>query len=304
MRRLTDNELIQEFERLDDCQGIDCRSSLMDQIRCGKVRMRSRWLVLTEYLGWRTTWLVLVLTLVAVINLSLYMVSKSPAWNFVDFGASGWKVILLHLPYGWWALALALMVATIIATRRFSISYIWPFQIFAVLTVLVIFFVGGFAFATGLNDYLYRKLVEEPGVGNSLLAKIYCLSANRGMHNPNAVLGEVLDIPTPTSFVVQTPDLDVLTVVTQSGTQWPGRDEIQRFQVVKMMGQREQDVFWATHVKLMPNEPHLRLTRDEMDCVNQQEWLRKQRVVEKRRQLVETPFSPASSMVQLIRSVQ
>lgn len=304
MRQPTDKQLMQEFERLDACASIDCRSSVMERIECGRLRMRSRFVVLTEYLGLRTTWVVLVLTLIAVLNLTLFMVSKSPALNFTDFGTSGWKILLAHLPYGWWALALALMVAAIVATRRFSISRVWPFQIFTVLTVTGILFMGGFAFATGINDYLYAKLVDEPGAGNSLLARLYCLGANRGMRNDVAVLGEVLDIPTPGSFVVQTPELDVLTVVTQAGTQWPGRDALQPFGVVKMIGHRDHDVFWATHVKLMPDVKNLVLTRDERDCIDKQEWVRKQQVVERRRELVQTPFSPVQSMVQLIRSVQ
>ncbi len=304
MSRLTDKQLCNEFERLDDGTSIDCRSSVMSRIKCGQVRMRSRWIVLTEYLGLRTTWVVLVLSLIAIINLNLFMMSTSPAWNFTDFGSSGWWLLAAHLPYGWWALALAILVATIVATRRFSISFFWPFQVFSVLLVIGIFFISGFAFATGFNHMLYQKLVEEPGVGNSLLAKIYCLGGNRAMKNSDALMGEVLDMPTPTSFVVQTPELDVLTVVTQDGTVWPGRDQMKRFQVVKMLGHREQDVFWATRVKFAEDIDHLKLTRGEQDCIDKQVWAQKQQMAQRRRDLVQTPFSPAFGMVQLIRDVR
>lgn len=304
MKIPTDRELHQTFERLDESKSIDCRSFVMDSISKGRVRMRSRWIVLTEYLGLRTSWLVLVLVLIAILNLTLFMVSKSPAWQFADFGRSGWKLILLNLPYGWWAIALALLVAAIFFSRRFSVHYVWPFQVVAAGVLVSIFSVSGFAFATGINDYLYTKLVEEPGAGNSLLAKIYCLGANRGMNNPDAVLGEVLDKPTPSSMIVQTPTLEVLTVVTQAATEWPGSEQIGRFQVLKMMGHREQDIFWATHIKVAPDVHRFRLTRDEEDCINKQEWMRKQQVVQKRRQLVETPFSPMNGMAQLIKEVR
>ncbi len=302
--RLTDKQLKDQFERLDDGATIDCRSSVMDRIKCGQIRMRSRLFVLTQYLGLRTTWVVLVLTVIAIINLNLFMVSRSPVWNFTDFGRSGWWLILAQLPYGWWAFALAIMVVAIIALRRFSFSYLWPFQIFAVLLVMGIFVISGFAFAMGVNDYMYRKLVEEPGESNSLLAKMYCFGANRGLRNADAELGEILDIPTPTSFVVQTPFSEVVTVVTQEGTIWPGHDQLKRFQVVKMMGHREKDVFTATRVKIADDVPHLVLNRDESDCLDKQVWAHKQQKAQKRRDLVQTPFSPATSMMQLIMSVQ
>ena len=304
MRMPTDKELHQQFERLDDSKSIDCRSFVMDSIERGRVRMRSRWIVLTEYLGLRTTWIVLVLTLVAILNLTLFMISRSPSLQFFEFGRSGWKIILANLPYGWWAIAFALAVAAIVAARRFSFSYAWRFQLVSAAVLMSIFFVSGVAFATGINDYLYTKLVEEPGAGNSLLAKIYCLGANRGINNPDAVLGEVLDVPTPSSLIVQTPTLEVLTVVTQAGTQWPGRENIERFQVLKMLGHRDQDVFWATHIKTAPDVHRFVLTRDEEDCINKQEWMRKQQVAQNRRQLVQTPFSPMNGMAQLIKSVR
>lgn len=302
--RPTDKQLNDSFERLDECAGIDCRSSVMDQIKCGQIRMRSRWRVVSEYLGLRTTWVVLVLTLIGIINLNLFMVSKSPVWNFTDFGTSGWYLVLAHLPYGWWALAVAMLIGAIIATRRFSISYLWPFQLFAAVLIVGVFIISGFAFAMGVNDYMYRKLVEEPGESNSLLAKIYCLGANRGMRNADAELGEILDIPTPTSFVVQTPQSEVITVLTQEGTIWPGHDQIKRFQVVKMLGHRENDIFSATRVKIANEVPHLVLNRDERDCIDKQQWQHKQQVAQKRRDLVQTPFSPATSLMQLIMSVR
>ena len=170
------------FERLDASPEVDCRSFVMSQIKEGRARMRSRWSVLTEYLGLRTTWFVLVLALVGILNLNLYIISRSPEWDFISFGPSGFWLVVKHLPYGWWTLAFAMMVAVVISLRRFSFTYIWPFHVFAGLTVFGVFFAGTLAFATVMNDRLYQKLVEA-GRQWFLLAKIYCFGANRAFNS-------------------------------------------------------------------------------------------------------------------------
>lgn len=289
------------FERLDDTSEVDCRSFVMTQIEEGSARMRSRWFVMTQYLGWRTTWIVLVLALIGILNLNLFIISRSPEWQFVDFGASGFWLVAQYLPYGWWALAFTLMTIAIIGMKRFSFTYTWPFHIFAAFTVFGLFFIGTLAFASGINDHLYRKLVEEPGASHSLLARIYCFGANRGMTAQNALVGEVMEV-TRNSLVVQTPNLDVVTVFAREGAVLPGPGQVQKFQVVKMLGTRNHDLFLASNIKVDEMDA-LHLSRDEEDCVDKQRWIQKQEVVQRRRDAVQQPFTPVYGTAQLIKNI-
>lgn len=301
--RPTNKELHDAFHSTPEFEAIDCRSFVMDTIQNGRVTMRSRWLVMTQELGIRTSWIVMVLSLVGVLNLSLFLLSRSPAFEFVDFGLSGYGLLLKNMPYGWWALAFALLVVAIIVMKRFSWSYVWPLHVFAFLLIGSVFAVSGGAFAAGINDYLYRRLVEEPGASNSFLAKIYCLGAHRSLSSPEALIGEVMYVE-GNSLVVQTPELDVYTVEVDKKTVWPGADQLSKFQVVKMIGQRRnEETFHATWIKAEEEEERLNLARNEEDCVDEDLWQQKQQVVKKRREAAQQPYSPVVGTAQFIKSI-
>jgi hypothetical protein len=195
-----------------------------------------------------------------------------------------------------------MMAVAIIGMKRFSFTYTWPFHVFAVFTVLGMFFIGALAFASGINDHLYKKLVEEPGASNSLLARIYCFGANRGITSQNALVGEVMDI-TRNSLVVQTPNLEVVTVFAREGSELPGPGQVQKFQVVKMLGARNRDLFFASDIRVDEDTESLHLKRDEQDCVDKQRWQQKQEVVQRRRDAVQQPFTPVYGTAQLIKNI-
>lgn len=300
--RPTNKELNEAFAEIDN-QAFDCRSFVMDKIQSGRVSMRARWFVLTQELGIRTTWIVLVFAIVGIINLSLFLLSRSPAFQFADFGAPGYGLMLKNMPYGWWALAFALLAIAVIVMKRFSWSYVWPFHIFSVLLIGGVFTMSAGVFAAGVNDYLYRRLVEEPGSSSSFLAKIYCLGAHRALSSPQALIGEVM-YADPQSIVVQTPELEVYTVLVDKKTIWPGADQLQKFQVVKMIGQRDdEDTFHASWIKVDENEPKLELARDEEDCLDESKLEKKEQVVKKRHEAAKQPYTPVVGTAQYIKNI-
>lgn len=300
--RPTNKELNDAFQGIPDRPSVDCRSLVMDQIQGGRVSMRSRWLVLTQELGIRTSWIVLVLSLVGVFNLSLFLLSRSPGFEFADFGVPGYGVMLKNLPYGWWALAFALLVVAVVVMKRFSWSYIWPLHVFSFLLIGGVLAVSAGAFAAGMNDYLYQRLVEEPGASKSFLAKIYCLGAHRSLSSPQAMIGEVMYVDEE-SIVVQTPELAIYTVLVSDKTVWPGADQLEKFQVVKMIGRRDQETFHATWIKTDEQEQGLHLSRNEGDCVDESQWQQKQQVVQKRREAAAQPYTPMVGTAQYIKNI-
>jgi hypothetical protein len=300
--RPTNKELHDAFHATPDNPSVDCRSLVMDRIHGGRVTMRSRWFVLTQELGIRTSWIVLVLSLVGVLNLSLFLLSRSPAFEFADFGIPGYGVMLKNMPYGWWALAFTLLVVAIVVMKRFSWSYIWPLHVFSFLLISGVFAISGGAFAAGINDYLYRRLVEEPGSSKSFLAKIYCLGAHRSLSSPQAMIGEVMYVEGD-SIVVQTPELEVYTVMVDKNTVWRGPEELNKFQVVKMIGKRDQDVFHASWIKADQEDEQLNIARNEADCIDQSQWQQKQQVVKKRREAASQPYTPQVGTAQFIKSI-
>lgn len=281
----------------------DCSDSIMDCIKSGRARMKARWLVLVEEMGLKTSWILLVLFLIAVINLDLFVLSRGPQWEFMDFGSSGLGIVLKHFPYGWVAFGLLLMLTALYLMKRFEWSYSYPFKIFALLLFLGVFALGGITYATGINDSIYQKLVEEPGAGNTFLAKMYCKLANRELKSTHALRGEIMHIE-PGSLVIQTPGLNVFTVEIDQSTRFLDREPLRRFDYIKMIGKHDGGVFVASMIKRHEySEDFMPLRRSERDCVDRKEWEHKQQVAQQRRHIVEIPMTPAMGAAELIRSI-
>lgn len=300
-KRPTNKELESMIQQVCDAGDFDCRDSVMSQIKGGQTKSRSRWLVITEELGLRSSWILTVFLLVAIINLFIYTFSKSPEWEFIEFGTSGVGVILEHFPYGWTALALGLLVFSVYAMKMFSWSYLFPFKLFSVLLVGGIFMAGGVAFATGINDTLYNKLIVESGGGDSLLARLYCLCTNRDLESDNALMGEILHV-NGNDIVIQTPSLNIVSVKSDSDTIWMDDTQPEMFTVVKMLGEKADGVtFTASHIKVH-DVKGMELVRSQADCANKNEWDHKREVADQRRQALLQPFTPSAGIVQLVES--
>lgn len=300
--RPTNKELCKEFEEISEESGVDCTSSIMQEINSGRINMRSRWFVLTEYLGLRTTWVLLILTLVTLVNIILYIWSRAPEWQFLEFGSSSYAMIIQNLPFGWMAVAAILLIGAIVMMTRFSFSYVWSFHIFVIALLSTVFVGGGAAFASGLNDALYNKFATDPEVKDSLLAKFYCFCNNHILDSDRALTGEVLFKDMYSDFVIETPDLEIITVMTGPGTKWFGAQEVERFEMVKVLGKRKGDMFIATHIKVdLGNE--LALSGDKTNCFDEEEAQRKREVHELRKRALTQPLTPSVGAVQLIRSI-
>jgi len=300
-KRPTNKELRSLVEQVEACDDFDCSDRIMNTIKKKQVKMRSRWIVLTEYFGLRTTWVLLVLFVVVIFNLVLFIISRSPQWEFLEFGTEGWKLFVTHFPYGYMALAAFSLMLCCLLMKRFSWSYLLPFKIFSLLFVFFSLIAGAVAFASGVNEKLYQRLVEGPDADDSLLARVYCLTANQPLDAQNAVMGEVMYVDHD-SLVLQTPSLEVVTVYMNDHTTWPGQESLQKFDVVKMIGVRKNDTFLAKHIKKEVSQ-RMPLQRGSDDCADQKEWKHKQMVVEQRRQAVTPPLSPVMGTAQLIRNI-
>lgn len=300
--RPTNKELDAMVNDVCASDDFDCRDRIMAQIKTGRTSMRSRWLVYSEQVGLRTTWILVVFILIGVVNLLAYMVSRGPEGQFLEFGASGLGVVLTHFPYGWLALTMALLIFAIVAMKSFSWSYLFPFKLFSFLLIGGVFTAGGVAFATGINDTLYQKLIEEPGSGNSLLAKLYCLCANRTLDSDKALMGEILYVNN-NELVIQTPTLDIVTVTANTDTLWLDETDPETFFMVKMLGEKTGEYsFLATHIKVH-NVKGMEAVRTLEDCKNKSEWDHKREVLDQRRQAVLQPLTPVVGTAQLIRSI-
>jgi hypothetical protein len=300
MSRPTRKQLEKIVTELEACETVDCKMAVMNQINDGRLTMRSRWFVMTEYLGLRTTWVLLVLTAIVLVNLILYMISQGPERIFMEFGSSSTSVVLQNLPYGWMALASALLIASILLMRSFSFTHIWSFHVFVILVISSVFVAGGVTFASGLNDDVFEKYVmgEE---GDSLLAKLYCFCNNRKLDTDKALIGEVFFEINEGEFVLQTPELEVVTIMHGPGTKWHGESaELARFSSLKMIGQRYGDRFVATHVKI-DDKPSTSLA--STNCEEKEERQRRLEIAELRKRVIETPMTHGTSPVTLIRSI-
>jgi len=105
--------------------------------------------------------IVLLLVIAFLINLTLYDIQQSNSYEYVGFGFSGFTVFLQSLPYLLVACLVALFTFTIWLMSKFEVSYKKSFAIFIVVLVVGTSMGGTALFASDFNDGVQDKVDNE-----------------------------------------------------------------------------------------------------------------------------------------------
>ncbi|MFA7319539.1 MAG: hypothetical protein WC022_03010 [Parcubacteria group bacterium] len=96
-----------------DNKGADIKTRIMEDIKCKKIKMRSRFVFVLEKLGLEGALFLLVALGAALVSLIFYFIEKTRLEKFLTLGFPGAKVFLVTLPYDYiifFVLAVALAI--------------------------------------------------------------------------------------------------------------------------------------------------------------------------------------------------
>lgn len=131
----------------------DLEKNIMDKIKSGQVRLRSKYIFLAEKLGLGTAFALSVVLSSLLFNLILFYMKETDNLSYLIFGRNGALAFLESFPYG---LVIAFIVFVLFAGYLMSksdIGYKKPFGYFAVSLIVFVMVFGGLL--------TYAKIAEE-----------------------------------------------------------------------------------------------------------------------------------------------
>lgn len=242
---------------LDKDQGseIDISKKIMEKIKSNGIKMKSRWIFYMQALGLRSGFVLMLLILAFLMNILLYILKQNGALEFLDFGISGLNIVLANIPYDLIFLIFCFLIIANVIIKRFEIDHKIYFYGFSIFAVLVSVLCGVAIFATGINDAIREKISQNkktvPIVNNFYGAK------RLEMNDDNSLIGQIVQFKViQEPFIIITKNGEIVTVVFDQKTAAPVFSPITVGQMIKAIGQRQQNNFTAQQIKLISSGEH------------------------------------------------
>jgi len=186
-------------------------SELMEAIKSGKVKMRSRrYFLLRDTLA-VTSIVIVLLIVVYFASFIIFVLHQSGAWFVPVFGLSGWFALFYALPWVLIALSGLFVIALAFLVKRYPFGYQWPLLYSVLGAFFLVAAVSFFFVQTSFSDALFDSLVPR-----ELLGEYY---PGVGLLAPNDIhRGEVIAV-TPYGFIMENlSGGETSTIIIASGT--------------------------------------------------------------------------------------
>ena len=248
------NQLIDDQKKEENnYETIDLSKAIMDKIKSGGIKMKSRWIFYAQNLGIRSGLVLVIIALSLLINIFLYILQQNHALEFLDFGVAGLNIVLSNIPYDLTLLILIFGVASNVVLKKIEIENKKYFFFISVIVIAISTACGIIVFSTGINDTISEKIAKEkeriPVVDRFYEQKRFELDPQ------NSLIGQVVQFKViQEPFVVVTNNGELVTVLYNTKLIVPGGvNSFDIGQIIKAIGQREQNNFKAEQIKLISN---------------------------------------------------
>lgn len=219
-------------------------SKVMDNIKSGKVKLRSKYIFLAERLGLGSAVVLSLLLSILFFNLALFYLKASDNLGYLSFGSRGFFAFLESFPY---LLVISFIILILIAGSLFKkteIAYQKPFGYLALGLVVFILLTGaGLAF-TSIAEQIERQAFEARPFG--YLFKPFLLRSTE--NHQSGIVGRIVEIGE--DYVsIQTPQaVEKLKLKTFDGL---NKDILLEGNFVVAIGEREDDNFEVINMRVI-----------------------------------------------------
>lgn len=220
---------------------------IMSKIRSGKVRLRSKYIILAEKLGIESAFALSLILSILFINLFFFYLKATDNLEYLSFGSEGIYAFLESFPY---ALVTALIIFVFIAGHilaKADISYMKPFNYFALSFVAFVFISGAILAYTDVPEKL-----EAQAFGNEPAGAIWSPFLKKGVElRSTGIAGEISKI-----------DGNYLILMTPNGEQGvslenldPGfARSLEASSFIIAVGERRNGVFVVKKMRIVKEE--------------------------------------------------
>lgn len=236
-----------------DYGSVDLSKAIMQKIKSGGVKMKSRWIFYAQKLGLRSGFILLITVMALFINIFLYILKQNGALEFLDFGVTGLDVVLSNVPYDIFLLVIVFAVLANLILKTFDIEHKKYFYTLSVVSVVIATGCGVAVFSSGINDTIREKIQHEK-MSLPMVNKFYKQDRLQ-LNDDNSLIGQVVsyDIDVKDQpFMVITKNGEMITVQCENCLKHFNNIDIG--QIIKAIGQMQNNQFVAQQVRLMSNE--------------------------------------------------
>jgi hypothetical protein len=226
-------------------QSNNFEDKIMGQIKCGKVKLRSRYIFWAENFGLRSAFVLSLLLGVLAFTLVLFYLQATDNLIYLSFGRVGMLAFLESFPY-YLVIGFIILIFLIgIILKKSELFYKFSFS-YSAVSLLVVVVVGGAALAyTQVPQFIEEQGYNESG---GVAGFIRPFLHNCFQQRKYGISGRITEME-PHAIVLQTPDglrridFSLLPNIDRS------LFEVGKF--VVLVGNREGDLFYAKMIQVI-----------------------------------------------------
>ncbi len=225
----------------------ELEKNIMDKIKTGQIKLKSKYVFLAEKLGLETAFALSIVLSALLFNLILFYMKETDNLQYLSFGKMGILAFLESFPY---SLVVAFIVLIVLAgylITKSDVSYKKPFGYFAISLIVFVMFFGGIL--------TYTQIAEQIEKGNHPFNK-FLMKGSLEMRD-KGIAGIVFEIG-ENYLVVETPhglrNIDLIEVDKEK------LPEIKKGNFVLAVGDNKGYDFMAKNIRI--------LDKKEMPIIN------------------------------------
>ncbi len=223
-------------------------SLVMDNIKSGKVKLRSKYIFLAEKLGLGSAVILSLLLCILFFNLALFYLKASDNLGYLSFGSRGFFAFLESFPY---LLVVSLIIFIFIAGflfKKTEIAYQKPFGYLAIGLVVFILLSGAALAFTNIAEQIEQQTFEARSFGFFFQPFL-----RQGMEDhQRGIVGRVIQIGDG-YVVIQTPRATEKVDLSDVGNF--DKSILVEGNFIMAIGQRDDDAFRAINLRAIdPSE--------------------------------------------------
>ena len=180
---------------------VNIENKVMEEIKSGKVKLRSKYVFLAEKLGVGSAFAFSIILSILFFSLVLFYLRSSDNLLYLSFGSRGLFAFLSSFPYGLVVVCVSFLFIAGAILKKAGMVYKKPFGFVAIFLIISVILFGSVLTVTRITDRIEQRTFNERQDRHILkpLMQDGFVGNRRG-----GVIGRVVDIR-PQYFSVQTP---------------------------------------------------------------------------------------------------
>ncbi|OGH76828.1 MAG: hypothetical protein A2469_01995 [Candidatus Magasanikbacteria bacterium RIFOXYC2_FULL_40_16] len=143
----------------------EIRKEILEQIKTGKVKLRSKYIFLAEKLGLGSSFVLSVLLSILFFNLLLFYLKSADALVYLSFGKRGILAFLESFPYLLIVVFILFVVVSGFIISKTDFSYKKSFSFIALGLIMFVIFSGIMATYTNISEEIDKRIKQNHPIG-------------------------------------------------------------------------------------------------------------------------------------------